>query len=402
MLSSQFITIKKEYVEDVKQIVMNNGLSTNEKIGSLIEKNNSHLIDKTMLLLGEVLPKNQEGYNKQLHENLTQFYKLISEDTTKLATSIHAESSLSEFIEKFETKYQTMLQTIQQPLYAFFTASEDRITKNINVLKEASVISTSSQNKVFDELCEFLSKYKNSSNKGKLGERNLYSVLNSIYSTSEIKDTTGTKASGDFIMKRIERPTIMFENKEYDYNIPKDEIAKFIRDIDTQNVHGIFVSQYSGISFKHNFQIDIHKGNILVYIQNCEYSADKIKMAVDIIDSLAVKLKELNLGIENNTISVDTLDDINNEYQLFISQKENLTTILKDFTKKMSTQIEELKLPVLDKYLEPKYATVKTRSFLCDICNKFNASNKQSLSAHKRGCIKKGKTTDLSNTLIHK
>jgi hypothetical protein len=268
------------------------------------------------------------------------------------------------------------------------SASEDRLTKNMDILKESSSNSLQTQSKLFDELNEFLSKYKGSSNKGKYGEQNLSSVLNSIYQNAEITNTTGIKASGDFIMKRYEKPTILFENKEYDYNIPKDEIAKFIRDIDTQNVNGIFISQNSGIAFKQNFQIDVNKGNVLVYIQNCEYSVDKIKIAVDIIDSLSFKIQELNTDDESNTISKDVLDDINEEYQAFITQKENMIMTLKDFQKKMNTQIEDLKLPVLDKYLEPKYAYVKNRVFKCELCNVFTAGSKQSLSAHKRGCKK--------------
>ena len=95
-----------------------------------------------------------------------------------------------------------------------------------------------------------------------------------------------------------------------------------------------------------------------------------------------------NLSKYYNTISKDVLDDINEEYQAFITQKENMIMILKDFKKKMNTQIEDLKLPVLDKYLEPKYAYVKNRVFKCELCNVFTAGSKQSLSAHKRGCKK--------------
>lgn len=289
-----------------------------------------------------------------------------------------------------------MMQTIQQPLYTFMTASEDRLTKNLDVLKENSNNTMFVQNKLFDELGDFLSRYKNSSSKGKFGENNLAAVLNGIYSNAEIINTANMKASGDFIMKRLDKPSILFENKEYDNNIPKDEIAKFIRDIDTQNMNGIFISQYSGIAFKQNFQIDLNKGNVLVYIQNCEYSTEKIKMAVDIIDTLSVKIQELNLEDENNSISKETLDDINEEYLAFINQKESMITFLKDFQKKMTTQIEDLKLPVLDKYLEPKYAYVKDRIFICDLCNNFTAGSKQSLSAHKRGCNKKNKVPTMS------
>ena len=384
----QLATLKKDYIEDVRQVVTNSSLTTSEKISSLLDKNNNHLIDKTSLILNDVIPKNQEQVNKQIQENFKQLHFLINEDTAKLAKSMNSEKSLHDFILSFESKYNLMMQSIQQPLYSFVTASEDRLSKNMDILKESSSNSLLTQSKLFDELNEFLNKYKGSSNKGKFGEQNLCAVLNSIFQNAEITKTTGTKASGDFIMKRCEKPTILFENKEYDYNIPKDEIAKFIRDIENQNMNGIFISQHSGISFKQNFQIDINKGNVLVYIQNCEYSVDKIKIAVDIIDSLSFKIQELNTDEENNVISKEVLDDINEEYQAFITQKENMITTLKDFQKKMTTQIEDLRLPVLDKYLEPKYAYVKNRVFKCELCNVFTAGSKQSLSAHKRGCKK--------------
>jgi hypothetical protein len=396
-MTLQFVNLKKEYIEDVKQIITNNSLTTYEKIDSLVDKNTGHLLDKTTLILNDILPKNQEQLNRQISDNLRQFHQMITQETNQLAKSMNQEGSLTDFITSFDQKYNAVMQNIQQPLYTFFTASEERINKNIDTLKESSSQSLVSKNKVLDDLGEFLGKYKGSSNKGKFGEQNLHSILNTIYSNAEIINTSGTKASGDFIMKRIDKPSILFENKDYDYNIPKDEIAKFIRDVDTQNIHGIFSSQYSGIAFKQNFQIDINKGNVLVYIQHCEYSLDKIRIAVDIIDSLAVKLQDLNMDEDGNTISKEILDEINLEYQGFITQKETMTTLLKDFTKKMNTQIEDIRLPCLDKYLSQKYAYVKANNFTCDICNVFSASTKQSIAAHKRSCSKKSKP---ENTIV--
>lgn len=385
----QFMNLKKDYIEDVRQIINNGSLSTNEKISSLMDKNNSHLIDKTTLILNDVIPKNQDVFNKQFQLSLKQFYTLITEETNKLAKTMNNDKSLNEFINNFENKYSAMMTSMQNPLYSFITTSENRINKNIDVLKENSSIALTSQTKLQEELGEFLGKYNVSSNKGKFGEENLSTILNSMYQNAEIKNTTGTKSSGDFIIKRLDKPTIMFENKEYKNNIDKEEIAKFIIDIDNQNTHGIFLSQYSGISFKQNYQIDIHKGKVLVYVQNCEYSPDKIRIAVDIIDNLSVKLEDLNEDDENNTISKEILDDINAEYQVYIQNKETMMTVLKDFSKKMTSQIEDIKFPELDKYLSAKYAYVKTRCFNCDLCNMFTAGSKQSLSAHKRGCIKK-------------
>ena len=77
-----------------------------------------------------------------------------------------------------------------------------------------------------------------------------------------------------------------------------------------------------------------------------------------------------------------------------------MLVLLRDFQKKMATQIEDIKFPELDKYLSQKYAYVKARCFVCDVCNNFNASNKQSLSAHKRGCLKKNKTGNHENIMI--
>ena len=389
----QFMNLKKDYIEDVRQIVQNSTLTTSEKISSLMDKNNDHLINKTTVILNDILPRNQDNFNRDIAANFKLFYTQISEDTNKLAKSVANDKGFNDFISNFETKYNSMLQNIQQPLYSFLTASENRITKNIDNLKESTALA--SQNKLHEDLCDFLSKYNVSSNKGKYGEQNLSSILNNLYQSAEIKDTTGTKASGDFIMKRFDKPPILFENKDYKANIDKEEVAKFIRDIDTQNVSGIFISQYSGIAFKQNYQIDIHKGNILVYIQNCEYSPEKIRIAVDIIDSLHSKLVDLDIDDDTNTISKEILDDINDEYQAFIAQKESLLTVLKDFQKKMTMQIEDIKLPVLDKFLSQKYAYVKTRNFVCELCNVFNCNSKQSLSAHKRGCSKKFKTVTL-------
>ena len=393
----QFMNLKKDYIEDVRQIINNGSLSTNEKISSLMDKNNSHLIDKTTLILNDVIPKNQDVFNKQFQLSLKQFYTLITEETNKLAKTMNNDKSLNEFINNFENKYSAMMTSMQNPLYSFITTSENRINKNIDVLKENSSIALTSQTKLQEELGEFLGKYNVSSNKGKFGEENLSTILNSMYQNAEIKNTTGTKSSGDFIIKRLDKPTIMFENKEYKNNIDKEEIAKFIIDIDNQNTHGIFLSQYSGISFKQNYQIDIHKGKVLVYVQNCEYSPDKIRIAVDIIDNLSVKLEDLNEDDENNTISKEILDDINAEYQVYIQNKETMMTVLKDFSKKMTSQIEDIKFPELDKYLSAKYAYVKTRCFNCDLCNMFTAGSKQSLSAHKRGCIKKHPTSNVMN-----
>lgn len=385
----QMNNIKSEYINEFTSIINTSSLTSNEKISALIDKSNCALVDKTTILLNDIIPRNNSSVQTIIKENLRDLHDTINNDTQKLTAQINNQSAQTNFLSNIENKLSNIIQNIQQPLYSTLTASEERLTTNINVIRDATNNSVVSQNKLFGELEGFLSKYKNSSHKGKLAEGELSTVLHSIYNTAEIINTTGSKASGDFILKRFDKPDIMIENKEYNYNIPKEEVSKFIRDVDTLNMSGIFISQHSGIAFKQNFQIDVNKDNVLVYIQNCEYNADHIRIAVDIIDHLSPKLKDFHTDDDGYSISKDILDDINVDYQSFIAQKESLLTVLRDFTKRMNTQIEELSLPSLDRYLEPKYAYVKDRLFKCELCNDFNGKSKQALSAHKRGCKKK-------------
>jgi hypothetical protein len=385
----QMNNIKAEYIRELTGIINTSSLTSNEKISSLIDKSNNVLVDKTTLLLNDIIPKSNSAVHSLIKENMKDLHDTITSDTQKLTAHINSQDAQTVFLSTIENKLSSLIQNIQLPLYSTLNASEERMTTNINIIKETTNNSVVAQNKLFGELGGFLDKYKNSSYKGKLGEGVLLSVLQSIYSSAEITNTTGSKASGDFIMKRSDKPDIMIENKEYSDNIPKEEVSKFIRDIDTLNMSGIFISQHSGIAFKQNFQIDINKGNVLVYIQNCQYNAEHIRIAVDIIDNLSPKLNDFYTDDENCSISKDILDDINVDYRSFITQKESLQTVLRDFTKRMNALIEELALPSLDRYLEPKYAYVKDRLFKCDLCNDFNGKSKQALSAHKRGCKKK-------------
>jgi hypothetical protein len=385
----QMNNMKKEYIDDFSQIINTNSLSSNEKISSLIDKSNSILVDKTTLILNDIIPKNQGTLQIQIKESLKELHNSITNDTYKLSENVNNKDAQTDFLNNIENKISNVIHNIQQPLYSTLSASEERLSTSINNLKETTLTTVSKQDKLFGELEGFLGKYKSSTHKGKVGEEQLCSLLNSIYNNAEITNTTGQKAAGDFLVKRLDKPDIMIENKEYNYNIPKEEISKFIRDIEALNMSGIFISQHSGIAFKQNFQIDINNGNILIYIQNCNYDSDKVRLAFDIIDNLSNKLKDININDENINISKDIIDGINEDYRSFIMNKEALHTILRDFNKKMNTQIDDLSMPNLDRYLEPKYAYVKDRVFKCELCNDFVGKNKQALSSHKRGCKKK-------------
>ena len=328
-------------------------------------------------------PKNTLELNNLIKEKLQSFQQVILEDITKqLNSSVKSENSINEYISSLDTK----IQQFQQPIYSFINANQEQITNSLSSLKESNIVSQANQDKVLNDLGDFLNKYKtNSAYKGQSSEYMLGSVLNKMYPSSEVTDTRSMKECGDYMLKREGKLPILIENKNYDTNVNIDEIKKFLRDIKTQKCSGIFLSQYSGIVSKPNFFIEIHDSNVLVYLHNVEYSQDKIKTAIDVIDSLSNKLRELNASEneEGITIRKDVLDNINKEFQVFISQKELLTTTVKDFQKRILLQIEDLKMPDLTDYLNSKYASIQNQEWVCDVC-KASFTKKSSLASHKK------------------
>jgi hypothetical protein len=216
------------------------------------------------------------------------------------------------------------------------------------------------------------------------GKSELFSILNKEYPSSDI-----TIQSDNFIMKRKNSPVILFKNKEHDNIINKEEVSNFIREINDQNISGIFMSQHYGITNKENFEIELHNGNVLVYLHKVEYDADKIKAAVDIIDHFKSKMEDINnTGEESINIDKDILDEINKEYQMFTTSKLSHIKTIKDFNQRLLLQAEEFKIPSLEKYLSKLYASSSSKDDICEYCN-YVAKNARALTAHYRGCSQK-------------
>ena len=220
----------------------------------------------------------------------------------------------------------------------------------------------------------------------------IFNILNQLYTSSEIFKNNMYN-SDYYIMKRISKSNILIESTNIYQNVSVDEIKCFIQKIEEHNCNGILISQNSGISTKSNFYIENYKGNVIVYIHNANYCHNKIKMAITMLDVLSDKLTELtpsNQSIFQTNISKDILDEINNEYQLFIINKENIINMCKENHKKLLSQLDELLITTLDKFLSTKFKNnIKKPVFKCDMCNIFNGNNLKALAAHKRGCNRK-------------
>jgi hypothetical protein len=213
------------------------------------------------------------------------------------------------------------------------------------------------QNNLNDNVENLIKKMENSSAKGAISENLLYNVLLNYFSNAEIIFTNKENHHGDILLKRKNKYDILFENKDYNYNVPKKEIDKFIEDINLNNCCGIMLSQKSGIALKDNFEIEIYKGNIIIYIHHVNYSIDIIKTAINIIDHLK---GEINTEYQN-TIQMDKgiLDSINMEYKNFAIQKIEHIESIKLMENKLIKQTEELKHPSIEILINKHYSFLK-------------------------------------------
>ena len=384
---------KRDYIEDVKLIMSSN---VSDKIAPLIREQNSILMDKTNILLHDVLPKTNDQLSKQLSGAIREMQKSIADDTHKyFSGSTLSPQSLQEFITSLDVKLSASLQMSQ-------AQTETRIDTSIREMKASSdaslcvikELSSASQQvacALNTSVCEVLKKMENSSVKGKMSENILFNTLVALYPCAQIDSVGTTKETGDIMITRKERPRILVENKNWDRNVVQEEVRKFLHDVEHQNCCGLFLAQNYGIANKEDFEVNIHNGNVLVYVHQAKNDPDKIKVAISIIDHLKMRLDEFSSDKsmpEVDTIGKERMDNINQEYQAFITQKLSMIRYVRDFQSKLCKMIEDVRLPSLEEHLSTRYATSSSK-YTCQFCETFRAKNQQALSAHHRGCAKK-------------
>ena len=386
LLFLKLTEFKKDYIDDLKMILSSN---IADKIAPLIKESNGSILDKTQLLLSEIVPKNNENLSRQINENIRSFCSSITEEISKTSKTDGeplSQSSLDGFIKNIDTKFSNVIDSTRKMV----DSSKDA------TLSQFSSIS-SSQIALQSEVKDVLKKMENSSSKGKMSENIVLNILRGLFPSAEIEYVGSQKESGDIMIHRKDRQRILVENKCYESRqVTSDQVKKFIHDVDIQNCSGVFLSQEGGIVNKDNFEINIHNRNVLLYIHNVNYDPEIIKVAIDIIDSFKSKLDEITLT-DDYPISKDTLEEINKEYQIFVEQKLNQLKMVKEFSQKMIKNIEELQLTCLEKMLSSRFGYITSGKFICEKCN-FIGKNPLALSVHKRTCDKTSLSTQEINT----
>jgi len=382
----KFVEFKRDYMNDLQLILSSN---TADRVAPIIKECNDSLLDKTRIMLSEIIPKNTDALSVDIDNSIKSLHHLINIDTDKLLNDSITKESMDAFMKSMENTFSKTILNSQTFFNSVISSSEGRLETKLTELKDISKANNVSNNTLQSNIGELLRKMENSSSKGKISENLLYNILLSLYPTAQI-DSVGTmKETGDIMMFRKDKPTILFENKNYDKNVSQEEVRKFLRDVETKNCSAIMMAQHYGITNKNNFEIELNNNNILVYLHKVEYDADKIKAAVDIVDHFRLTLVDNDISEgETLTINKDTLDEINKEYQIFTTNKLSHIKTIKDYNQKLISQAEDMKIPNLEQYLSKLYASSLSKNDVCEHCD-YAAKNSRALLAHYRGCSKK-------------
>ena len=373
-LTYEHISKEKEYyLQQIKSIITQNQNSS--EILNLIRETNSALIDKTVYSILQQLPKMNEGITREMNLSLKSQQETMLKEAEITFQKILNNNEKQNIDEIIQTNYSMITDKLNQTFHTFFSKESTFYQNNIH-------------------LQNFLERQKNSTLKGKESEEKLEICLVNAFPNGNIINKSGESKSCDYLLERNNKSNILFENKDYNTNVPNEEIKKFIRDIEYQNTHGILISQKSGINHKNDYEIDIHANNIIVFIHFGNYDETKLRTAVNLIDCLDERIKKNNLTNKDIEISMEELSEVNKEYLNFIGQKKQLIENYKKNYKDHLKQLEEFEMNQLTNILNRTFTNVEQLSYPCNICNSYIAKNKRALITHQNKCKK---TVNLNN-----
>ena len=348
------------------------------------------------------LNDHRKTYNDELKNIIQsnhneQIAPLLSQQANSIVDKIEKNKNENDLFQKLDERFHQTLTSSQSLTTNLLSSTESRLQESLkeqNNKLQLMVSQTGNQEAINNQVSDLLRKMDNSSSKGKVSETMLHNVLHNLYPMGDISSVATTKETGDFIMAREGKPKILFENKNYDKNVGQDEVQKFLRDVDTQKCAGILCAQNHGIANKSNYEIHLYQGQVCLYLHQVQYSPEKLKVAVDIIDHLSHYIKNEEFQVDSIAVDKDFLDMINKEYQHFAEMKTAQMKTIKEYSQKMLSQLEDMKMPQLDSWLMKYFSQSFVKENECKYCG-FEAKSSGGLTSHMRSCVAKKNAENL-------
>jgi len=387
---TEFQNLLKLHMDNFALKCQDNNNTLFDKISDklqILQENNINSIKNN---LREIFQEKDDALFNRLIIDISKKFSELNTETSKILNGNPSDDLYKKMDTLIIDKFDSISKNINETILSLLTKSNGDIFKEME-----------KQYDTFNSMREFFEKkkYCNSSTTGKLGEERLEKILNECFPSSTIINSSSIAKNGDFILERNGRKKIIFENKEYNTNVPDSEITKFIRDIELNKTNGVFLSQTSGIANKKNLEIDIHDGNIIIFLHNVDYNIDMIRSSIEMIDIIENALK-LNSNEDcSEKISKNKLEEIRAEYLFFINQKKLILETSKEYNKKITEQIERLEMSNISKLLSKNFSDLDLAEFKCEFCTK-SFKNKRALASHYKGCDRKIKKISNTNDII--
>ena len=183
---------------------------------------------------------------------------------------------------------------------------------------------------------EIVNEFKeNSAKKGQEGENWLYNELIRQFPKAKIVDCHAKDHKGDFTLEDDIKG--MIESKNYKKNVPKKEIVKFKKDIESNEdfKYGILLSLKSGVTNREDFCLEFCSGKPIIFLHFIRDNPGKIKLAHKICKLI---LKNMECFDTKNE-EIKTL--IKEKTKTMTARHNKMLSTIKNFTTDMENQLTQ-------------------------------------------------------------
>lgn len=352
------------YPENDKRLFKFKTLSKEEQLNSIYL--GAHLLE----IAQDKFIKLKKGENKIEKEKLKNFYeeelREKEENLLELENKLQdiemkhsnekrkiRENIFNDAKHKYETRYVDVIESLEDELRVVklklenLTSSrmknqseyyKEKITQEREYQRNMDNMRKEYESKLdeYRKKVEIINEFKeNSAKKGQEGENWLYNELIRQFPKATIIDCHTIKHRGDFTLEDDIKG--MIESKNYKKNVPKKEIVKFKKDMESNEdfKYGILLSLKSGVTNREDFCLEFCSGKPMIFLHFIKDNPGKIK--------LAHKICKLILK------NMECFDTKNEEIKTLIKEKTKMMTArhnkmlgtIKNFTTDINNQLTE-------------------------------------------------------------
>lgn len=197
-----------------------------------------------------------------------------------------------------------------------------------------------SYEKKLEELREKIDTINNvtdvSTKKGQEGENWVYNELVRQFKSAQVDDCHSKGHKGDFTITEGDMKG-MFESKNYTKNVPKREITKFKKDIESNADlrYGVLLSLKSGIVNHTDLCLEFCGEKPIVYLHDVKEEPFKIKVAYNICQLILKNVDCFDITKE------ETQQKLKEKVKFITARHKRLINKVDDFSKDMKEELDE-------------------------------------------------------------